>query len=141
MSKGVLPETAAARIGIPVSVLRSWLTLGSKNNNDVYQKFAERIDLALVEFQCRLLDIISDSAFTKQNVNAAQWLYAQRFGKKEQAILEAQAKLDVEGVEAKVREYSPEEIAAAEARALAAANPPETKRKMNFGLEEPKVKH
>lgn len=122
--KGALPETASARIGIPIKVFQSWL-YHAGTGKEGYIQFAEAIDAALVEFQCELLDLISQSAFEKKNVNAAQWLYMQRFGRKEQAIIDAQVKAEQMGesfalaAKAKATEA---ELAAAEARAMAAAH-------------------
>lgn len=116
--KGALPETSSARIGIPIKVFQSWL-YHAANGKEGYVEFAEAVDAALVEFQCELLDLISTSAFEKKNIAAATWLYMQRFGRREQAIIDAQAKAEQMGdvfAQQKVKETSEKELAAAEAR-------------------------
>lgn len=119
--KGALPETASARIGIPLKVFQSWL-YHAGTGKPGYVEFAEAIDAALVEFQCELLDLISTSAFEKKNVSAATWLYQQRFGRREQAIIDAQVKAEQMGdvFTQKAKEASAKEIAEAEARMDAA---------------------
>lgn len=117
--KGALPETASARIGIPVKVFQSWLYHGGQGKPG-YVEFAEAMDAALVEFQCELLDLISQSAFEKKNVSAAQWLYMQRFGRKEQALIDAQAKAEQMGEAFRKQAATEDELAAAEERLLKA---------------------
>jgi hypothetical protein len=116
--KGALPETASARIGIPLRVFQSWL-YHAGTGKDGYVQFAEAVDAALVEFQCELLDLISTSAFEKKNVSAATWLYMQRFGRKEQAIIDAQIKAEQMAdifSQQKKKEVTELELAQAEAR-------------------------
>lgn len=120
--KGALPETASARIGIPLKVFQNWL-YHAGTGKEGYVEFAEAVDAALVEFQCELLDLISTSAFEKKNVSAATWLYMQRFGRKEQAIIDAQAKAEQMGdifAQQKAKEASEKDLLAAEARMDAA---------------------
>lgn len=120
--KGALPETAAARIGIPLKIFQNWL-YHAGTGKEGYVQFAEAIDAALVEFQCELLDLISTSAFDKKNVSAATWLYMQRFGRREQAIIDAQVKAEQMGdifAQQKAKDASEQDLAAAEARMDAA---------------------
>jgi len=116
--KGALPETASARIGIPLKVFQNWL-YHAAHGKEGYVQFAEAVDAALIEFQCELLDLISTSAFEKKNVSAAQWLYMQRFGRREQAIIDAQVKAEQMGdifAAQKQKEASEAELSQAEAR-------------------------
>ena len=120
--KGALPETASARIGVPLKVFQSWL-YHAGTGKEGYVEFAQAVDAALVEFQCELLDLISTSAFEKKNVSAATWLYQQRFGKREQAMIDAQVKAEQMGdvfAQQKAKAISEQELAAAEARMDAA---------------------
>lgn len=131
ISKGAIPTTAAARIGITERTLQRWLKAGEAGQKG-FVEFAKAADFALIEFECRLLTFICDNA--AKNVNAAQWLFMQRFGLKYKKAAEAEV-----GVEEDVKREAPilstEELEAIEKRILDSVAKEEEKKPRNFGLQ------
>jgi hypothetical protein len=114
-------EHAATLAGVSKKTLSQWLILG-RQGRPGFTAFVDMIDQANAKLAAQVLDPIVQAA-EAGNVNAAQWLYKQRFGKREdhytQKILDIEDKIEAE--ESSTAELAPEDIAAAEQRALEAA--------------------
>lgn len=117
-------ETAAALVGIPKKVLTTWITLGRQGRSE-FVPFVEMLDQANSELAQALIEPIKKAALEDGNLSAAQWLYNVRCKKREdhymERLLKQEALAEEAFVEAAIGSESEEDIAAAEARALAAA--------------------
>lgn len=134
LGKGAIIGTAIAKAGVAQVQFDRWLRAGAAGQ-EPFATFAATVDHALMEFEGKLLCLISDSA--EKNVNAAQWLFNIHFGAKYKKASEIAAGLgEIESP--RKREFTEEEVAAAEQRAFVSAGlsgePPPPK-KPAFGLE------
>lgn len=120
VKKGVHIDSALLRCGIPQPVWKYWLKQGAQGVQP-YKAFVEAIDDALIKFETDLLSFIADHA--SRSAQAAQWLFAVRFGAKYKAMAEVEAaKWKAENGHAEHaaanKPISVEEIEAIERRAL-----------------------
>jgi len=118
LSKGALPETAAAKAGIDKGTFQRWLRAGAAGQPG-FREFSEAVDAALVEFECKLVDFLY--ANSNKNVNTAQFLLNIRFGLKYKKAAEVEAGIfeaEMNGIP-KVAPTQ-EAVDAIEAKALAA---------------------
>lgn len=142
LSKGVLLDTALARAGVPRTLCNRWLRAGAEGL-EPYATFAARVESALLLFECKLIEAIEGQV--GKNLAAATWLFGLRFGPKYKRAAEQEAGLEssLPAAVQPLKDVSEEDIEAAERRALAAQSHVEQckPKALNFGLEEPKVRH
>lgn len=144
LSRGAIPDTAIARAGVPRTLFNRWLRAGAEGL-EPYASFVARVEQALVLFEAKLIEFVYENS--NKNLSAATWLFNLRFGKKyaryadQEAGLESSTPMSLSASQPK--EATEEEIAAAEKRALEASKYIEQikPKALNFGLEEPKVRH
>lgn len=112
-------ETAAVLSGIPSKIVNKWIELGRKGRVD-FVPFVDMIDRANAELSQKVMAPVTAAAFEEGNLQALQWIYKVRLQQREQHVqkkwleLEDQADAPIEA------ELSDEDVAAAEARAMAA---------------------
>jgi phosphoribosylaminoimidazole-succinocarboxamide synthase len=124
-------ETAAALSGIPKKILTTWIQLGRAGRAE-FVPFVEMIDKANSELAEALITPIKKAALEDGNLKAAQWLYQIRCKQREDAynkrLIAAEEAAEDAFIEATIgTAESEEDIAAAEARALAAVGDGEAK--------------
>lgn len=118
-------EFAAVNVGIPRRTLYEWIRLG-RIGRPGFVEFVDMVDRANATLAKSLIDSIQ-AAVREGNLAAVQWLYKQRISPHEQRALQKQFDLE-DRIEAALEEnsvadeISEDDIAAAEARALAAAD-------------------
>lgn len=116
-------EFAALNVGIPTKTLREWMKLGRLGKPE-FVPFVDMIDKSTAMLAKNLLDVMM-TAVREGNLSAIQWLYKVRIAPFETRALQKQFEMEdrIEDAEASVsieNEVSEADIAAAEARAMAA---------------------
>jgi hypothetical protein len=115
-------ETAATLVGIPKRRLFDWLKLGRGGHPD-FLEFINAIDQANAELASNIMEPIKKAAFEEGNISALTFLYNARMKEREQHFTKKQLALeDVLEADNVVSMPSEEDIAGAEARALAAVD-------------------
>lgn len=112
-------ETAATLSGIPTKMVTKWIELGRKGRAD-FVPFVDMIDRANAELSQRVMQPVQTAAFEDGNLQALQWIYKVRLAQREQHLQKKWLDLEDQADVAVEPEVVEEDVAAAEARALAA---------------------
>lgn len=120
LKAGMFLEHAAALEGIPGKLILSWIKEGRKGKAG-FVEFTNMLDNQTAQIAADLITPIYNAATKDGNLAAAQWLYKTRLGQREAWYTEKMLKLeeDMDAAADAAEPMNEEDIAAAEARALA----------------------
>lgn len=106
--------------GIPRTQLRNWISLGRKGRPG-FVEFTNAVDEATSKLSSDIMEEVYKRAFEERSLPALKWLWEARCKPREEAAwkreLELEERMDALDEESQASE---EDVAAAEARALAA---------------------
>lgn len=114
-------ETAAVLSGIPTKLVTKWIELGRAGRPD-FVPFVDMIDRANAELSLKVMEPVRAAAFEEGNLAALQWIYKVRLQQREQHVQKKWLELEDQHDAQVEPELSDDDVAAAEARALAAAD-------------------